>query len=114
MSAHYESRLSHVAAALPPTLKEVEVRRANEIKVTAQANAPVRRGKLKAAIHTEAADDGDGTYVVAGDGEAWYGHFSEFGTVRQPAKPFLVPATEAHFQPFVADAERSIQRVCEA
>jgi HK97 gp10 family phage protein len=113
VSASYESRLDHIAAALPATVKAIEVRGANTVAAGARLTAPVRTGRLKGAIHTEVADDGEGMYVVAGDHEAWYGHFAEFGTVREAARPFLVPTLEAESPGIIADAERAVRQVCE-
>ena len=89
-----------LTSRIPQIIGELEVGTATSVHEGAQAverNAkalvPSVTGKLRDAIHVEEHDDG--TYVVAGDTEAWYGHFVEYGTVRQSPHPFLVPALEA-------------------
>ncbi len=75
----------------------------------AQANVPVDTGALKLSIATVKRKEkyGDTTYIVVprrkrkvkvngikGQVSGWYAHFIEFGTVNQPAHPFLRPAYE--------------------
>jgi HK97 gp10 family phage protein len=72
---------------------------AEEIADRARQRAPVKTGALRDAIHVR--DTPAGHAVVAGDSDAFYGHFVEFGTAGggrgqppQPPRPFLIPAVE--------------------
>lgn len=57
----------------------------------AKPRAPRRTGKLRKSISFSILRGGN---VEIGP-RAFYGIFGEFGTVRQPARPFLGPAIEA-------------------
>ena len=66
---------------------------ADSVERDAKSRVPVATGKLRDAIHMDDEQD-EGTYVIGGDTEAWYGHLVEYGTVRTSPRPFLVPALE--------------------
>lgn len=88
------SRLPRIAreldSQLEPALREIAVR----IAVGAKARVPVDTGALRDAIHVERVDES--TYlVVAGNGDVYYGHMVENGTVREAPRPFLIPAAES-------------------
>jgi uncharacterized RmlC-like cupin family protein len=46
------------------------------------------------AIHVEVHDGK--VFIVAGNGDVFWGNFEEHGTTNAPAHPFLIPAAEAH------------------
>lgn len=82
-----------VAAQIPARLDAAARAVAEATAERARNRVPVDSGRLKDAIHVER--EGLGEYaVIAGDRDAWYGHFVEFGTVRTAARPFLAPAVE--------------------
>lgn len=54
--------------------------------------APKDSGDLKDSIHSEHGDTELQRKVIAGDGEAFYGRWVEFGTSDTPAQPFFYPA----------------------
>jgi HK97 gp10 family phage protein len=59
----------------------------------ARALAPKRTGKGAKSIHHEIGFDENGAYVrISWDERQFYMQFSEFGTSRQEANPFLRPA----------------------
>jgi HK97 gp10 family phage protein len=59
----------------------------------AELLAPKRSGKGARSIHHEVGFDEKGAYVrISWSKEAFYMQFSEFGTSRQEANPFLRPA----------------------
>lgn len=93
MPVVYTSRLPKIARQLPRIRNEIEEEGADIVKRSAQARVNVRTGRLQRAIHTKA--EPEGVYVVAGDTQAFYGHFLEFGTTHHRAYPFLIPALEA-------------------
>jgi HK97 gp10 family phage protein len=86
------SRFREIAGDLDSTVQRALAPAVEKIVTSAKARAPVDTGRLRAAIHKERYPGG--WMVLAGDHEAWYGHFQEFGTVKQIARPFLVPALE--------------------
>lgn len=71
------------------TPRRVEI--AEEIVVTARANAPVRTGEYRDGIHSEV--DGDRVAVVDDDPEAIY---KEYGTSDTPAHAVLTDAARQH------------------
>ena len=64
------------------------------LKIMAEAarNAPVDTGSLRSSIVSESHADGPLLFIVQDGVE--YGVFLEFGTSRQAAQPFFVPAIE--------------------
>lgn len=74
---------------------------------SAQANAAKRTGRLRGAIKRQRHPNPKFLNEIVGVGVdpgtsredargAWYGHFIEFGTVKNPPRPFLRPALEAN------------------
>jgi HK97 gp10 family phage protein len=49
--------------------------------------------------------------VVAGDDDVFYGHFVENGTVKQPPRPFLIPALEAAAPGIIAGVQRVLRGI---
>lgn len=94
MPARLRSRFPQIAAELKPRLDAALKETAEQIAEDAKSRVPVDTGKLRDAIHVER--DGLAEYrVVAGDDEAFYGHFVEWGGAHNAPHPFLVPAAEA-------------------
>lgn len=66
---------------------------------------PVDSGTLKQNLSRKTRSDGlsaeIGVRGKRGKKAAYHGKFVEFGTVNQPAQPFLTPAVESHAQDFV-------------
>jgi HK97 gp10 family phage protein len=87
-----KSRLPMIAASLTPRARLTAKAAAELIEHRAKDRVPVRTGRLRDAIHTEPIDDG--TAVVAGTTEVFYGHMVEHGTAHTSAHPFLIPALE--------------------
>jgi HK97 gp10 family phage protein len=97
MPATLKSRIPQIIAGMDPGVNAAIKAGAEVISERAKTlapDAPPQGEGLVEAIHVEDAGDG-GQYVVAGDSEHFYGHFLEFGTVKAPAQPFLIPAAEA-------------------
>src|SRR5688500_8344410 len=92
MPATLKSRFPQITASIPIRVG-VAVRAGTErMADTARANAPDRPplGEgLPEPIEARDGEDGYGIYA------AFYYHFNEFGTVTQPARPFMLPAVEA-------------------
>ena len=87
------SRIPLIASELDDKLIEGVADLAQRVADGAQERVPVDSGNLRDAIHVET--NGMEVRVVAGSREAFYGHIVENGSVRQPPRPFLVPAFEA-------------------
>lgn len=75
---------------------------AAELRDDMKATAPVDTGTLRDAIRSrrergERDEAVAAVWITKGKGaehDAWYWHFVEFGTLTQPARPFIVPAVE--------------------
>lgn len=85
---------------------------AEAILQDARASAPVRTGRLRAAIFSKILRrDGDRLRVRVGVSSPYALHV-EFGTVRTPAQPFLGPAGDAQgsrFEQRIDAAGRDIE-----
>lgn len=87
------SRLDTIALSLDEEIKPALRVAAEMIEDGAKARVPVDSGALKDSIRTDARDDGYA--VLVGDSDTFYAWMVEAGTVRTPARPFLLPAVEA-------------------
>jgi HK97 gp10 family phage protein len=98
-------QLRAIDRELPKRLRVVIRRKANDIRNAARARVPrggpysperkakgSRPGKGRASIRTKM--DREGLSATVGS-KLYYMRFYEFGTKRQPARPFLFPAAEA-------------------
>lgn len=79
-------------AALSSLTKEEIHHVADAIATDASSRAPRHSGRLADSIHAIPDPDQHDAYRVVME---WYGIFPEFGTVRQPAQPFMRPAADA-------------------
>jgi HK97 gp10 family phage protein len=65
----------------------------------ARAGAPHRTGLGAASIHAEASHTTGGDEVhISWERDRYYMEFSERGTRRMPARPFLVPAVDRYLR----------------
>ena len=95
--------LARVLRALPkelgdPALASALRKGATVVKKEAEETAPTRTGTLRKNIlvkKTKNRDRGEVAYEVGPAQKAFYGLFAEFGTIQQPARPWLRPAWEA-------------------
>ena len=95
-SVRLVNRFPQIILELEPKTSLALGEGADSIAEAAKARVPVATGALRDAIHVEFEGGGDWA-VVAGGGEknVYYGHMVEFGTRHSPARPYLIPATEA-------------------
>lgn len=87
--ARLVSELPEIIRELPDRGSLLAHMLANETAKLAIPNAPVETGALKRSIEGKRLPRGDAAVMAA-----WYWFFSEFGTVKQPPHPFMVPAFE--------------------
>jgi HK97 gp10 family phage protein len=104
-----KSRIPQIIVEIDVRIAEVIDRGTDQVERDAKARVPRKTNKLHDAIHKDPQDDG--TYVVAGDDEAWYGHLVEYGTVRTTPQPFLVPALEENRADIITDGQRALRRL---
>ena len=90
------SNLPEIAAKLDAEVKAAAAAAAELVAERAKERAPYDPAgsgeHLRDAIHTQ--QTADGTLVVAGDKDVFYGHMVEHGTSHSAPHPFLVPALE--------------------
>ncbi len=108
MPVSLRNRFPEIEATLARRISTAVKESADEIALTARENAPVlagpgphRPGELKDSIEARRKSPA----VSAVEVGAFYGMFQEFGTSRQPARPFLVPALETHKGSTIAKVE---------
>lgn len=85
MAATLESRIPQIIASLQPRMNELVRRTSSNIAQGATDRAPQRTGELARGYEGRS----DGVHAL------WRYHFTEFGTVHEPARPHLMPAVEA-------------------
>jgi len=83
----------------------------NNIAVGAKSRVPRDTGKLHGDIRVLKDKLKDFTVKVTymGKGRAFYGKFVEFGTFRQPSKPFIGPAADEELPNFEAGMAKAIE-----
>ncbi len=79
-------------AAIKLAIQPALDKSAAELVALAKALAPVDQGDLKDSIHFTAGEHELARKIVAGDAEAHYARWVEFGTVDTPQQAFLFPA----------------------
>jgi HK97 gp10 family phage protein len=104
-----KSRIPQIIVEIDIRIAEVIDRGTDQVERHAKERVPRKTSKLHDAIHKD--EQKDGTYVVGGDDEAWYGHLVEYGTVRTTPKPFLVPALEENRADIISDGQRALRRL---
>lgn len=85
---------------------------AESIAQDARMMAPKRTRNLEKSIRAnlgQVATQMQAT-VSAGNSKAFYARMVEFGTKKMAAKPYLIPAYEAHIHTFIAKAVRILRR----
>jgi HK97 gp10 family phage protein len=95
MPAILKSRIPVIAVALQPRVDAAVHAGAEVVSTRAKVRAPDAPPEgegLVEAIHVEDAEEG--SYVVAGNEDVFWGHFQEFGTTKHGPHPFLIPAAE--------------------
>lgn len=109
MTARLTSRLPQIIAQLPGATDEALKQGADAVAEGAKERVPVSTGALRNAIHVEEAEGGYS--VVAGDGDAFYGHMVEYGTTNAPAHPFLIPSYEAAKEGILEGVEDALEEL---
>ena len=110
--------LARVLRALPdklgdPAMASALRKGASVVKKEAAETAPKRTGTLRKNILIKKAKDrdrGEVAYEVGPAGRAFYGLFAEFGTSRQPARPWLRPAWEASKRPALDTIMKTLRK----
>lgn len=84
---------------------------AEPVERTASDLAPKRTGALSRGVHRDVMDREPGPAVGVGIGRnEFYGLFSEVGTVKEPARPWLRPAFDTHRRAVVAAFTARLRR----
>lgn len=104
---------ARIPEATRNAINEVNALTAHAIVSRAKARVARRSGLLQKSINWS-QDKRRGTAKVGIEkGPAFYGHFVEFGTITQPARPFMLPATElerSNHELRFRDAGRRLER----
>ena len=103
------SRIPEIVAELNAAVEAAAKAGAEQVAEAARQRVPVDTGKLRDAIHTQT--DADGSWVIAGNKKAFYGHIVEHGSVHTPPHPFLVPAFEETRGAIEAEIGEAIRKV---
>lgn len=109
-SVSLRSRFSGIETAIARRLS-TEVRKTARL-IAVDAAERIEPGPdpihLSEAIHVER--DAPAAYrVVAGDGDAFYGHILEHGSVKMAPRPFLIPAMDAQTDDAVRRARAALR-----
>lgn len=103
--------LRKTAAATQSELKGTAVSGAHRIERAAQGRIRVVTGKTRDAIRVRLTDRGAVAEVQPVPGRPpMLAVWIEYGTVRQPARPFFGPAVDAERKEFAREAEAATER----
>ena len=103
--AELRSRLPEIAAQLPIRAQAVAMEIAASAAIHARERAMaqydgdfgITSKEVSGSAERAARGVQTATSTGAGVYAHWYWFFGEFGTVRQPARPFMIPALEAAY-----------------
>ena len=100
---------SEAAVAISQGLEDGVSESAHALRDDAKRNAPVgETGKLRDGIAAHV--EGLKAEVAVFDLDAYYSQFVEFGTSKQPAQPFMLPAVEAERKRFVKRLNKAVKK----
>lgn len=104
--------LDELAKAVEKALPEAVLAGAEVLATEVKARAPQDTGELASEIGAGIGDSDKKNVAKAGldFGDAFYWHFQEYGTVRQPARPFIRPAIKRKKKDIKAAVEDHIDR----
>lgn len=102
------SRLPEISAAIAAAAREAVAAGAELVVASAKSRVPVDTGRLRDSIHVD--EEAEGTYVVAGNREVFYGNIVEHGGGNMPPHPFLLPALEENRATIEADVTAAIRK----
>lgn len=93
-------RLNALPEGLLANAKAAALAAAEQAAASARANAPVDTGKLRESISFSKTHSGAVTTA-----SAQHAPMVEFGTVKMPPQPFMLPAAQSVRNSFLRDAE---------
>lgn len=82
------SRIPEIIGGFPEMERDLSLKVAEAIAEDAAPRAPVTTGALRDSLEGREGSEGIGVYAL------FYWFLVEFGSVNQPANPFLLPAAE--------------------
>lgn len=83
---------------------------ANSIRKSGRARVAVDTGALKKAIRVKYSKDRLSATIGPQGKGAWKAHFIEFGTVEQPAQPFMSPAWEENKNDYIQGMRKALNK----
>lgn len=93
-------------------LEQALVTGALRVERDAKKNAPVDTGRLRSSISSRLFDDEDGNPVAEIGTNTVYAVAVEYGTTKQSAQPFLLPAYLGNKQKILKDIANAIKKGC--
>ena len=110
MPAKLESRLPEIIGALPLRVGAAIHAGTEQMAQEAKDRAPVRTGELRDSIEAREGISKDHGHAY-GIWAAWYWRFSEFGTVHEPARPWMIPAVESNKDSLVEAVRAALEKI---
>tara|TARA_R110002020_G_scaffold61270_3_gene165023 strand:+ start:282 stop:656 length:375 start_codon:yes stop_codon:yes gene_type:complete len=108
--ARLSKRFEAVPKAVKAAVEKAVEQCAEELVALAKTLAPEDRGDLKESIRVEAGEHDLARKIVAGDQDAFYARWVEFGTLDQPAQAFLFPAYRLLREKFKRRIDRAARK----
>lgn len=117
-------KLNNLPKAAQDAIRRELAFAAGRIVISAKSFVPVDEGKLRDSIGWRFGEAPKGSFVIgrasvgpgltvtvfAGNSEAFYARWVEFGTVKTSAQPFFFPAYRANKRSAVAAIRRAVNR----
>ena len=101
-----QRRIKKLGAKAEPTMVKEFVKTGLLIEGSSKRLAPVDKGLLRNSINMR--KDGNRVYVGVG---AHYGAYVEYGTVRNKAQPYLIPAYRAEIARMIPRLNHSLGKL---
>lgn len=103
-------RFAAVSQAVRDAVRPALEKSADQLVAAARHLVPEDQGDLKDSIRKEAGEHELQVAVKAGDGDAFYARWVEFGTSEQEAQPFFFPAYRLNKKPIEARIKRAVTK----
>lgn len=91
-------------------VEEQVTKSGGKIRKSGKARVPVDSGALKKAIRMKRSKDRLSATIGPQGKGAWKAHFIEWGTVDQPAQPYMTPAYEENKNDYIEGMKKALNK----
>lgn len=101
-------KLNKMNQVMSVRVEEQVTKSGGKIRKSGKARVPVDSGELKKAIRMKRSKDRLSATIGPQGKGAWKAHFIEWGTVEQPAQPYMTPAWEENKNDYLNGMKKAL------